>query len=159
MSALAEGHKRFEPFVGKFKTEVKMWMGPGEPFVSTGVMDNKLVLGGRFLAQRYKGDSADGPFPNFEGQGYWGFNTVANKYEGVWMDTACTFMQTETGDIDATGKVWTMVGEMTDPQSGGKMKKRTVITLIDNDHHSMETFFTHPGGSEAKAMEIQYARA
>ena len=51
MGALEDAHKRFEPFVGTFKAEVKMWMGPGEPHVSTGVMINTLDLGGRFLKQ------------------------------------------------------------------------------------------------------------
>ena len=51
-----------------------------------------------------------------------------------------------------------MVGEMTDP-TGNKMKKRSVITLQDNDHHKMEMFFAGPDGNEAKGMEISYERA
>lgn len=151
-------HQRFEPFAGTFKTECKMWMGPDEPFVSTGVMTNKLDLGGRYLRQNYKGDQSDGPFPNFEGRGYWGYNTVINKYEGFWIDTASTFMQTEAGDVDASGKTWTMVGTMTDPQTGQPLQKRTVISLHDNDHHSMQMFFSGPDGNEFKGMEIHYRR-
>jgi len=158
MSALTEEHQRFEPFAGTFRAEVKMWMGPGEPHVSTGVMTNTLDLGGRFLAQSYKGDQTDGSFPNFEGRGYWGFNTVTNKYEGIWMDTASTFMQPETGNVDPTGKIWTMRSRLTDPRSGGPLHKRSVITLIDNDHHSMELYFQGPDGNEFKSMEIRYER-
>ncbi len=158
MGAAVEAHKRFEPFVGTFKATVKRWMGPGEPHVSTGVMNNTYDLGGRFLQQVFKGDPGEGPFPNFEGRGYWGYNTTTKKYEGFWIDTASTAIQTETGDVDGAGKVWTMVGEMIDPQSGRPMKKRSVITLKDNDHHSMEMFFTTPDGTEAKGMEIQYVR-
>ena len=51
-------------------------MGPGDPMVTTGVMENTLALGGRFLRQDYTGDPSDGPFSNFEGRGYWGYNTV-----------------------------------------------------------------------------------
>ena len=156
--ALTEAHKRFERFVGRFKAEVKMWMGPGEPYVSTGVMVNTLELDGRFLFQSYKGDQTEGPFPNFEGRGYWGYNTTIDKYEGFWIDTVSTLMQTESGDVDASGKVWTMVGEMINPENKQPMKKRTVITLVDNDHHSMETYFAGPDGNEFKAMEIQYER-
>jgi len=158
MGEVGEAHKRLDPFVGTFAAAVKMWMGPGDPMVSTGVMNNSWDLGGRFLFQHYKGDPSDGPFSSFEGRGYWGYNTVANKYEGFWIDTACTFMQTERGEVDASGKVWTMLGTMTDPSSGGALKKRTVITLNDNDHHTMEMFFTGPDGNEAKMMEIGYER-
>ncbi len=158
MGATGEWHKKLEAFEGTFKATVKMWMGPGEPMVSTGVMTSSMELDGRFLQQVYKGDASDGPFPNFAGRGYWGYNTVLNKYEGFWIDTACTFMQTESGDVDESGKVWTMIGEMLDPQSGKNIKKRSVITLIDNNRNSMEMFFGTPDGNEGKGMEIQYTR-
>jgi len=158
MGALAEAHKNFEVLVGTFKAEVKMWMGPGEPMVSTGVMVNTLELGGRFLHQEYKGDDAGGPFPNFEGRGYFGFNTTTEQYEGFWIDSACTLMQHETGTLDASGKTWNMAGTMTDPQTKKPMKKRSVTTVQDQDRHSMEMFFTSADGPEAKAMEINYTR-
>lgn len=157
MGAPGEAHARLEPFVGTFQGEVKIWMGPGEPMVSTGTMVTAFDLGGRFLYHTYKGDAADGPFPNFEGRGFWGYNTITNKYEGFWIDSASTVMQTETGDVDEAGKVWTMVGELPHPQSGS-MKKRSVITIKDNDHYSMEMYFETPEG-ECKAMEIAYTRA
>lgn len=159
MSAPVAAHERFEPFVGKFRAEVKLWMGPGDPMISTGMMTNTLDLGGRFLYQFYKGDPSEGPFPNFEGRGYWGYNTTSEKYEGFWIDSASTMMQQEFGDVDAAGKVWTMRGDMTCPQTKTAMKKRSVITLKDDDHHAMEMYFTGPDGNEAKAMEIQYERA
>jgi hypothetical protein len=51
MAAPSEEHERLKPFVGAFKAEVKMWMGPGDPAISTGVMVNELDLGGRFLRE------------------------------------------------------------------------------------------------------------
>ena len=66
-------------------------------------------------------------------------------------------MQTEAGNVDATGKVWTMTGEMTNPETGTPLSKRSVVTLVDDDHHSMETYFTMPEG-ECKIMEIKYTR-
>jgi hypothetical protein len=151
-------HEKLAPFVGTFKARVKIWMGPGDPMVSTGVMVNTLELGGRFLQEVYQGDDSGGPFPDFAGRGYWGYNTVINKYEGFWIDTASTMMQFESGDVDASGKVWTMLGELPNPSTGQNMKKKSVITLKDNDHHSMEMFFTTPDGKEIKGMEIQYTR-
>lgn len=158
MGATVEQHKSLEPFVGTFKAQVKLWMGPGDPHVSTGVMTNSFELDGRFLKQVYQGDDMEGPFPNFQGRGYWGYNTTDKQFEGFWIDSASTMIQTEKGSVDASGKVWTMVGEMTDPQSGGKMKKRSVITLTDNDHHKMEMYFSTPNGDESKGMEITYER-
>ena len=50
-----------------------------------------------------------------------------------------------------------MIGEMANPQSGGKMTKRSVITVEDEDHHTIEMFF-ETGDGEAKSMEINYER-
>ena len=152
-----EAHKRLDPFVGTFDAKVKMWMGPGDPMESTGTMINRLELGGRFLRQQFRGDESGGPFPNFEGQGYWGYNMATGKYEGFWIDTASTAMQTEQGDVDGSGKVWSMSGQTVDP-TGKAVTKRSVITLEDRNRHTLEMYFTLPDGNEAKCMEIQYTR-
>jgi len=156
---ISEHHAALAPFEGTFRATVKLWMGPGEPHVSTGTMVNEWDLGGRFLKQTYTGDASDGPFPNFEGRGFWGYNTVTNKYEGLWIDNASTMMQTETGDHDPAAGRWTMTGEMPNPETGAMMTKRTVITLTSDDEHLMEMFFSGPDGAEFKAMEIAYTRA
>ncbi len=158
MAKPAAEHERFKPFVGTFSSEVKLWMGPGDPMISTGVMTNTMDLDGLFLRQTYKGDPNPGPFPSFEGRGFWGYNTVTKQYEGFWVDNASSIMQTETGGVDSSGKVWTMVGEMPDPQTGQMMTRRSVITLQNQDHHKMEMFFSKQGEPESKAMEINYTR-
>ena len=153
-SATTGQHKRFVPFAGTFKADVKLWKGSGDPIVSGGVMTNTLVLGGRYLQQAFKGARSG----DSEGHGFWGLNQATNQYEGFWIDASSTKMQIEVGDVDDTGRVWTMIGEITGP-TGKTMKKRTVITLEDNDHHKIEMFFTRPDGNEVKVMEIRYERA
>lgn len=159
MGATTEAHERFKPFVGTFKADLKMWMGPGDPMVSTGTMTNTLDLGGRFLHHSYKGHANDGPFPDFEGRGYWGYNTTDNRYEGLWIDTACTFFQLEHGQVDDSGKVWTMLGTMTNPQTGRPMNKKSVVTLHDDNSHEMEMFFDTGDGDWCRSMHIAYTRA
>lgn len=151
-------HNRLKPFVGKFRAEVKMWMGPGDPMISTGTMVNTFELGGLYLQQDYVGDANEGPFASFEGKGFWGFNTTSKEYEGFWIDNASTTMQKETGKVDAKGKVWEMTSEMICPQTKQLLHKRSVISLIDNNHHKMEMFFKGADGQEMKNMEIDYSR-
>ena len=159
MAAPTADHERLKAFLGTFKGEVKIWMGPGDPVVSTGTMINTLALGGRFVHQDYKGDPNPGPtpFPSFEGQGFWGFNKNTQRYEGFWIDTASTIMQNETGTVDDSGRVWTMTGEIIGPD-GEVSTKRSVISLVDDDHHQMEMFFSK-GDQEFRGMEIHYTRA
>ncbi len=158
MPTAGKEHELLKPFAGEFKATVKMWMGPGEPMISTGRMKNSLHLNGLFLHQDYIGDPNDGPFPSFEGKGYWGYNQTQQRFEGFWIDNASTIMQNETGQVDQRGKVWTMQGQMICPGTGESMKKRSVISLIDNDHNKIEMYFTMPNGNEMKSMEIEYER-
>ena len=157
MSATTPEHDRLKPFEGTFRSEVKIWMGPGDPMLSTGTMTCEFDLDGRFLHQIYKGDPSDRPFSSFEGRGYWGYNNISKRFEGFWIDSASTIMQHDVGEVDESGKVWTMIGEMPNPQTGGSMTKRSVITLEDNDHHSVEMYFD-TGDGEVKSMEIRYQR-
>ena len=148
---------RLKPFIGTFAAQVKLWMGPGEPMVSTGTMVNEVDLGGLFLRQDYNGDPSPGPFGNFAGRGFWGYNQTVKRYEGFWIDNVSSIMQFESGELDDSGKVWTMIGEKPNPGTGGKMIKRSVITVENDDHHTMEMFFD-AGEGEAKSMEIDYRR-
>lgn len=153
-----EQHGLFKQFEGTWKAEVSMWMAPGDPIQSTGTMVNTLDLDGRYLKQDYKGDAVDGPFPNFEGRGFWGFNDVTGKFEGLWIDNASNQMGTEQGDYDESTKTWTMLGEMSMP-GGAKCGKRSVIEVVSDNEHTMEMYFTGPDGSESKGMHIRYTRA
>ena len=159
MAAPGPEHDRLKPFVGAFKAEVKIWMGPGDPMVSTGTMTNSLDFGGTFVRHHYQGDPSPEPtpFPDFEGRGFWGFNKNTQQYEGVWIDNASTIMQIETGTVDDSGRVWTMTGQIVDP-SGAISTKKSITTLVDDDHHHMEMFFSK-GDQEFKGMEIRYVRA
>jgi len=153
----SEGHEKLKPFVGTFKAVVKMWMEPGaEPMVSEGVMTTDWILGGRFLQQTYKGEAFGGVF---EGRGLMGDNNTTDEYEGLWIDTASTAMQTESGTYDDATKTFTMRGSMVCPSTKQPFTKRDVIKVIDDDNHTMEMFFTGPDGQEMKNMEITYTRA
>jgi hypothetical protein len=150
-------HALLKPMDGTFTAKVTMWMGPGDPTVSTGKMTNSLQLTGLYLRHDYQGDASDGPFP-FEGQGYFGYNSTAGEFEGFWIDNASTAMQMETGTVDKSGKVFVMHSEFVMPGVGVTFQKRSVITVTDNDHHTMESFITPPGGDEMKNMVIEYQR-
>ena len=152
------GHERLQPFAGRFRAQIKMWMGPGDPMVAAGTMENSWQLNGLYLHQDYRGDESPGGFPHFQGKGYWGFNTTTGQYEGFWIDVASSMMQIERGSVDDAGNVWTMLSECAMPPTGQIIKRRSVITLIDRDHHNMETFVMGPDGTEHQTMEISYER-
>jgi Protein of unknown function (DUF1579) len=152
-------HALLKPFEGTFRATVKLWMFPGEPIVQQGTMVNTFQLGGRFLFQDYTGDPSPPPFPTFLGKGYWGYNTATKIYEGFWVDNASTMMQFEKGDVDESGKIWTMTSSFVHPNTGQTMTKRSVIRLIDDDHNDLTSYTAGPDGKESRNMEITFVRA
>jgi hypothetical protein len=51
-----------------------------------------------------------------------------------------------------------MRSEFSVPGTDQPLKKRSLITLVDDDHHSMVTFMEFPGQAETKRMEVTYVR-
>ena len=155
LAATGPQHESLARFAGTWRAEVKFWMDPAQPpQVSRGTMTNMLVLGGRFLQQEYRDDAG-----MFEGRGFWGYNTIDQRYEGVWIDSMATFFQIEHGQHDPAADTYTMVGTMTDPTSRRPMRKRSVIVYRGPNEHTLEMFFEGQAGRENKAMEIRYTRA
>ncbi len=152
-------HELLKQFAGTFVSEVKMWMGPGDPMISSGKIVNSFQLDGLYLYQVYASNSTAGPFPGFAGYGYWGYNTTSKQYQGFWIDNASTAMQLETGTVDESGRVWEMKSEFVMPGSGVVLKKRTIFNIVDEDQHTMESFVTPPGDDEVRNMFITYKRA
>lgn len=154
MAAKGPQHESLARFAGTWRAEVKMWMDPGQsPHVSYGTMTNTLVLDGRFLQQDYRDDAG-----RFEGHGFWGYNTIDQRYEGFWIDQMATFFQLEQGQHDPASDVYTLNGAMTDPASRRTIKKRSVITYQGKNEHMIEMFFEGQAGRENKSMEIRYTR-
>lgn len=150
-------HQKFlQQFVGDWKATTKMWQGPGtQPEVSEARMTGTMILGGRHLIQEFHGTLMGMPF---EGRGTMSYDNITKKYQSTWMDTMTTGMSYSTGSGDAAGKVFTFLGEMTEP-SGKVSKTREVLTVTDANSHSMVFYVVGEDGKEWKNMEIVYARA
>ncbi|MFN5322501.1 MAG: DUF1579 family protein [Planctomycetota bacterium] len=151
-------HALLAPFIGTFRATIRLFFGPGEPQISQGTMRNTWDVDGLYLNQHFTGDPAPPPYPAFVGRGYWGYNFSTRQYEGFWIDNASSIMQSETGAVDASGKVWTMLSEFTHPTTGERIARRSVIELKDHDHHVIESWMTGPNSQELRTMQIEYRR-
>src|SRR5688572_6931581 len=150
------GHKGLEGMVGTWNTEVTSWMKPGAPpMTSTGTSENRWVLGGRWIEQRFTGSFMGQPF---EGLGYSGYDNYKKKYVNTWMDNMSTAVMTSEGTFDAAGKVMTSWGTMDDVMAGKTVKVKSVVTVTDADTHVMEMWGPGPDGKDFKNMEIRYTR-
>lgn len=152
-----------QPIAGKFSATVKFWMGPGEPFLSTGKMTNEWTLNERFLHQVFEGDptpegNANSQIPVFRGRGYWGYNAAEKCFETFWIDTASSKMMLEQGQLDLNTNTWTMSGEFQHPENGQTIKRRTTYQIVESENYQMQQFLRIGDQPEMQAMEIDFQK-
>ena len=151
-----DAHKKLNPMAGTFNAEVKMWMQPGAPPAGgAGVAENSWALDGRFLEQHFTGNFMGMPFT---GMGFTGYDNIKKKYVGTWMDTMTTSMMISTGTANADGKSYTFTSTMDDPMTGKSSPVKETVTIVDDDHHTLEMWGAAPDGKMFKTMEIAYTR-
>lgn len=151
-----EGHKKMEPFVGSFTVKTKMWMDPSKPPEETeGTSENKWVLGGRFIEQRFEGTAMGQPF---SGIGLSGYDNYKKKYVGSWTDTMGTMIMNSTGTADASGKKFTFWSTMDDVVMKKPVKIKAQATIVDGDHLTYEMWGPGPDGKMFKTLELKYTR-
>ncbi len=150
-----EPHKKLEPLVGTFEAHVKTWMDPSKPAEeSTGTSENRWVLGNRFVESHFEGTFMGKPF---SGMGWTGYDNVAKKYVGTWIDSMGTGIMMSTGKAERSGAL-AMSGTVLDPMTGKPQTFREKTTVADADHHTMEMWGPGPDGKSYKMMEIHYQR-
>jgi len=151
-----DAHKKLNAMAGSFNAEVKMWMQPGAPPVGGGgVAENTWALDGRWLEQHFTGTFMGMPFT---GVGFTGYDNIKKKYVGTWMDTMTTSMMISSGTANADGKSYTFTSSMDDPMTGKSTPVKETITVVDDDHHTLEMWGAGPDGKMFKTMEIAYTR-
>ena len=147
-------HARFQEAVGTWRTEMKMWMGPGEPTVSVGTSKMEVIFGGRYLQEHYRCTFMEEPF---EGLALLGYDNHKKKYVSVWLDNRSTGFMVMEGTYDEATKTTTSVAEYDDPVTG-PAKMRNVMREISKDKHVLEMYQTGSDGQEQQVMEIIYKR-
>jgi hypothetical protein len=150
------GHARLGPMVGLWTTRTTMTMNPGAPpQVSEGVSEHRLILGGRYLEQSYRGTAMGMPF---EGRGYTAFDNVRGCYVGTWMDTFGTGMMHSVGVGRPSDAKIDFESESYDP-SGKRVRFDCRIRMRDRDHHSYEMWTKDPRGRRYRVMLVEYTRS
>jgi hypothetical protein len=150
------GHARLMPMVGTWKATTTFTMSPDQPpQVHGGTSVHRLVLGGRYLEQIYKGTAMGMPF---EGIGYTGYDNVQKRYVGIWLDTFGTGLMTSAGKGNPTDERIDCVAEAIEP-SGQKRVFETIVRIRNHGAHSYEMWTNGPNGKKYRTMIVEYERA
>jgi hypothetical protein len=155
LAAPGEPHKLFASLAGSWATKTKEWMEPGKPPVeSTGSVEMKMLLDGRFLQQEFTGDMMGQPY---NGIGINAYDNLHRHYVTAWIDTMGTGIFTMDGTASADGKTITLRGQHDEP-GGGHMTHRAVWKIVDANTQTFEMYGAHGEEKEMKLMEFTYTR-
>lgn len=150
-------HEHMKNMVGTWSVKGTMWMNPGAPPTEmSGTVEFSLVLGGRFLEQRFEGLSMGMPM---EGIGFSGFDILAGEHVSFWIDTWGTMMGTSKGTCTDHCKVITETGTYPDVMTGGTRTYKNVIRSVSDREATMEMYDVAADGAETRTMELVYTRA
>ena len=162
LAKLNENHKLLAELAGTWSTSVKM-MSPGEaPSTSTGSVNYKSIMNGRYVVGDHSGSmkmpGADGKMKDFtfKGMSTDGYDNVKQKFVSSWVDNMGTGIVTFEGTYDPATKTFTYTGEM-EMAPGMKIPVRSVVKAPDKNHRIFE-WYENRGGQEMKTLEINYTR-
>ena len=148
-------HKLLAKLEGSWTTRTRGWMEPDKPpFESSGVCEQRMILGGRYLRQEYTGEMTGTPFTGINILGY---NNHTKKYESVWVDTMSTGVFYFEGTASRDGRTITQECRFDDPVRGPSVW-RTVTRIKDDNIIDFEMFLTPRGKKEEKMMEMTISR-
>jgi len=151
-----EMHKMLEKHTGSWNAKTTFWMAPGtEPMTSDATMTNEMILGGRYLQSKYKGDMMGMPF---EGMSIEAYDNGTKMFYSTWIDNMGTGLMYMTGKWNEATKQIEYTGSMYDPSKGASVNIRQVISVNDDGSSKMEMFGPGPDGKEFKTMEVTATR-
>ncbi|MCC2616556.1 DUF1579 domain-containing protein [Aestuariibacter halophilus] len=153
---ITEEHRLLHRLAGEFSAEMEMFMGQEQPLRGQGTMHNRLLFDGRYLHQHFQASPMAPGQPAFNGEGYWGYNTVSKVFEIVWIDSVSTMLQVERGTFNDW--CWDMRGELTDPHSGKPLFKRSLINVDNANEYQMTIQLARQPEQWQTSMEIRYTR-
>ena len=153
VGAPGPNHEKLKECSGSWKATVKTFMSGPQPTVTEGTADMQMILGGRYLEQRFKGTMMGMPF---EGYGLTGFDKTKNMYESIWVDNSSTAMMYTEGTSADDGKTVTMKG-VGMGMDGKPAPMRTEFKVVDANTNVF-TLYGDMGGKETMFMEITYKK-
>jgi Protein of unknown function (DUF1579) len=146
-------HKQMSVLAGIWDVEVTYIFG-GKENKGNAKCEAHWILDGRFLQQDYKSSLMGTPFTVLQ---YLGYDNRKKKTIELMMDTMNTGVLHNEGSISKDGKVITNEGDYLDP-AGKVGKLRTVTTVIDQDHYTLEWFQVEADGKATRMVSMKHTR-
>jgi len=149
-------HKILEGLVGRWKGHVVVRVNPNRVSEeSDATSEGTMILGGRYVQVTHKGTLGGQPF---EGVMLIGYDNIAKKYVGQWIDNMGTSIVHYDGTYDTRLKRLFMGARFVDPMTRQPVKVRAMTTFVDPSNWTYEEFSTPDGGKEWQSLKITFTK-
>ena len=135
---------------GRWSEDITLWMAPGQPSKSTGTVDYKMILGGRYQQGNITASFNGMPY---EAVSITGYDNMKKLFFSSYVDNMGTGILNMEGPYDAATKTIILTGVELDPMTGKEMKMRETLKMVD-DHTEVTAMYDITGGKEIKIMQI-----
>jgi len=149
-------HKMLKGYDGEWSEEISMWMDPEEAPVKMKIgCTIEMVLDGRYQVSKHKGEMLD---VEYEGFSYLGYNTLNETFSLSSFNNMGTGVLTLQGGWKVPSKTIELKGTTISPETKKNITVRQVITFVDADHFTIESFDSKNGKDEMKSFEYRFTR-
>jgi hypothetical protein len=154
-----EQHRWLQQMVGEWTYQGgPMESEPGKPAESWSGTERVRMLGDLWLLCEASGDMPGGGTAS--SQLTLGYDPKAGRYTGSFIGSMMTFLWVyDEGQLDADGRVLTMVADGPDFSDPSKMRRyRDVFTIMSNDERLLEAYVQGDDGGWQPLMRNTYRR-
>ena len=156
----SEQHQILASLSGIWDYDLKYWSKKGsEPQLSNGTVDNKMVLGDRFLSSKINIIlNIGGQSIPYEGWLFLGYDTIKKAYTSILIDTMHTGITEGEGQYNRKTKTLVEKGMFTHPLMDKEHTYRSEIQFTNSNTYKETVFIKDSGGKEFKVLELDFHR-
>jgi hypothetical protein len=147
-------HKRLNDLAGNWDVVIQYTLGD-KKFTGKATCEAKSILDGRFLQQDYHSRFQGKPYHVIQLLGY---DSERKKTIEIKLDNLSTGLMHNEGTVSDDGSIITNQGEGFDSSTQKPYKLRTVTTITDHDHFTLEWYRINDGAKEEKVVSMTHTR-
>ena len=155
-STPGEAHEALARLAGNWDAQARFWISTdpsAPPMKCTAIVNAEMIMGGRFLFQKVKGQCMG---QSIEAIGVIGHDNATGRYQAASFDNMGTSISRHVGERNDAGDIVLHLSYQ-DQTTGATVNRRTVRRMISLNEW-VEIAHETRNGNEQKVMEIQARR-
>jgi hypothetical protein len=150
-------HEWLRNFIGEWRVQNEMTMGPGQPKMNSEGRESVKDLGGLWAVAQ--GHSAMPGGGNMDYYATLGYDVSFKKYRGCWFASVSSHLWVQEGQLSADGKTLTLSCVGPDMVKDGETANyRFVFEIVDNNHRTMTEYGQDENGQWQEFIKSRYTR-